>query len=71
MSHKAPSSMKLLCSCGAVAFEARGKPILASICYCDDCQRASHELESLPGAPHILGTDGGTSYVLYRKDRVA
>jgi hypothetical protein len=64
-------TMSLRCSCGAVAFEARGRPIVASICHCDDCQKASRELESLPGAPPILDKNGGTPYVLYRRDRVA
>ena len=61
---------RLRCSCGRVEFEAHGKPILTSICYCDDCQKASHQIESLPKAPRILRDDAGTSYVLYRKDRV-
>ncbi len=63
--------MVVRCSCGRVEFEAKGKPILTSVCHCDDCQRASRQLESLPGAPRLLGEDGGTSYVLYRKDKVA
>jgi hypothetical protein len=63
--------MVVRCSCGRVEFEAKGKPILTSACYCDDCQRASRQLESLPGAPRLLGEDGGTSYVLYRRDKVA
>lgn len=63
--------MTLSCSCGSVAFEARGRPIVASVCHCDDCQKASRELESLPGAPPILDGYGGTPYVLYRRDRVA
>ncbi len=52
--------MKIRCSCGKVEFEAKGKPILVSVCYCDDCQRASRQLQELPGAPHILRNDGGT-----------
>ena len=62
--------MVVRCSCGRVELETQGKPILTSVCYCDDCQRASRQLESLPGAPQLLGEDGGTPYVLYRKDRV-
>ena len=62
--------MLVWCSCGQVEFEANGRPILTSVCYCDDCQRASRQLESLPGAPPLLGPDGGTQYILYRKDRV-
>jgi len=63
--------MVIRCSCGKVEFEAKGRPILTSVCYCDDCQKASRQLESLPGAPRLLGQDGGTPYVLYRKDKVA
>jgi hypothetical protein len=62
--------MVIRCSCGQVEFEAKGKPILTSVCYCDDCRLASRQLESLPGAPRLLGEDGGTSYILYREDRV-
>ncbi len=71
MSHRSTEKASIRCSCGSVEFEARGKPILASICYCDDCQKASRQIESLPNAPRILREDGGTPYVLFRKDRVA
>jgi hypothetical protein len=71
MNTKALPSTMLRCSCGAVEFEARGKPILTSICYCDDCQKGSREIESLTMAPRILDKNGGSSYVLYRRDRVA
>jgi hypothetical protein len=57
------------CSCGAVACEAIGAPIVTVVCYCDDCQRGSLQIETLPGAAPVLGADGGTGYVLYRKDR--
>ncbi len=70
MSHKPVESTRVRCSCGSVEFEARARPILTSVCYCDDCQKASLRIESLPHAPRILGEDRGTSYVLYRKDRV-
>lgn len=63
--------MIVRCACGQVEFEVKSRPILASVCYCDDCQKASRQLEALPGAPRLLGEDGGTPYVLYRKDRVA
>jgi len=63
--------MVIRCSCGQVEIEAKGRPILTSVCYCDDCQRASRELEMLPAAPRLLGQDGGTPYVLFRKDRLA
>ena len=59
----------LTCRCGEVVFELTGKPIMVSVCHCDDCQRASRELEALPGAPKILDPAAGTAYVLHRRDR--
>ncbi len=58
------------CSCGQVAFEAAGAPILSAICYCDSCQAGARQIGALPGAAPILTADSGTEYVLYRKDRV-
>ena len=29
------------CLCGAVRYEARGEPLFAGHCYCDDCRKAS------------------------------
>ncbi len=29
------------CLCGAVRYEARGEPLFAGFCYCEDCRRAS------------------------------
>jgi hypothetical protein len=40
------------------------------VCYCDSCQEGSRQIDALPNARPILGTDGGTAYVLYRKDRI-
>jgi len=71
MADRSNKSASIRCACGSVEFQARGDPILASICYCDDCQKASHQIESLPNAPRILREDGGTPYVLYRRDRIA
>lgn len=58
------------CSCGNVEIEAHGAPITSVDCYCDACQKGSRQIEALPGAAPILGPDGGTPYVLYRKDRI-
>jgi hypothetical protein len=58
------------CSCGAVEFEAIGAPITSVACYCDDCQKGSRQIDALSNAPPVLAPDGGTAYVLYRKDRV-
>ncbi|MFZ5732973.1 MAG: GFA family protein [Pseudomonadota bacterium] len=59
------------CGCGRVAYHAAGKPIACVACYCDDCQAGSHQVDALGGASPVCGADGGTAYVLYRKDRVA
>jgi hypothetical protein len=58
------------CRCGKVKIEAMGRPILAAACYCASCQDAGRRLERLACAPPVLDADGGTSMVLYRKDRV-
>jgi len=33
------------------------------------CQRGSRQIEALPNAAPVLGADGATAYVLYRRDR--
>lgn len=60
------------CRCGAVELAATGRPIIASVCYCDDCQAAARQIATLasPLAP-VDDTDGGTQYLLFRKDRFA
>lgn len=58
------------CACGSVEFEATGAPILGATCYCDDCQEAGRQIEQLRNAPRVVDSDGGTGYLLYRKDRV-
>jgi hypothetical protein len=59
------------CACGGVVFEAIGAPIVAASCFCSSCQTAGRQIEQLPSAPKVLDADGGTSYLLYRRDRVA
>jgi hypothetical protein len=58
------------CSCGAVEIEAVGRPIVAVVCYCDDCQSAARQIEAMPGASPFRQSDGGTPLIAYRKDRV-
>jgi hypothetical protein len=58
------------CRCGKVKLEAVGRPILTGSCYCTSCQEAGRQFEQLASAPPVLDPDGGTSVVLYRKDRV-
>jgi hypothetical protein len=58
------------CQCGKVKFEAVGSPILTGACYCTSCQEAGRQFEQLASAPPVLDPDGGTDFILYRKDRV-
>jgi len=58
------------CVCGCVVFQIVGSPIVSASCYCSTCQTAGREIEQLPAAPKVLDPDGGTSYLLYRKDHV-
>jgi hypothetical protein len=60
----------LRCSCGSVELECIGAPITSVVCYCDDCQEGARQIEALPNARPTRDSDGGTSYVIYRKDRV-
>jgi hypothetical protein len=64
------AEMKALCACGSVELETSGTPITSAVCYCDDCQEGARLIEALPGAGPVQDRDGGTAYVLYRKDRV-
>ena len=59
-----------MCRCGKVKLEAVGRPILTGSCYCTSCQQAGRRFEQLAAAPPALNSDGGTDFVLYRKDRV-
>jgi hypothetical protein len=58
------------CSCGSVELETIGAPIVCAACYCDDCQEGARQIEALPHASPVKGSDGGTEYVVFRKDRV-
>jgi hypothetical protein len=58
------------CACGTVVFETVGEPIATAVCYCDDCQAAAGRIEALPGSGSFRQSDGGTPFVVYRKDRI-
>jgi hypothetical protein len=58
------------CRCGKVEFQIGGAPILRGICYCASCQEAGRRYQAAPGVDSVLAEDGGTDYVLYRKDRI-
>lgn len=62
--------MTATCSCGEVELNAFGKPIVSSVCYCDDCQKGADQIEALSNAYAVRDPDGGTAYILYRKDRI-
>ncbi len=55
------------CRCGEVKVCAWGKPLIVSACYCDDCQASAQKLDLAPAA----GVDGGTEFMLFRRDRIA
>ena len=58
------------CRCGKLELEIAGSPIVHGICYCASCQEAGRRHQAVSGADLVLAEDGGTDYVLYRKDRV-
>jgi hypothetical protein len=58
------------CRCGKVELQIVGAPILRGICYCASCHEAGRRYQVAPGVGSVVGEDGGTDYVLYRKDRV-
>jgi len=66
----AKSGRMARCRCGAVEIEAIGAPIVSSVCYCADCQEGSLQIEALPDAGRVRDEDGGTAYLLFRKDRI-
>ena len=70
MNEKQQKYLSATCECGKVKLVATGRPILASTCYCTSCQEAGRQLEQLASAPPVLNPDGGTDFVLYRKDRI-
>jgi hypothetical protein len=58
------------CACGSVELQASGTPIVGVVCYCDDCQEGGRRVEALARAGPVQDPDGGTAYLLYRKDRL-
>ena len=70
MSVPTKNVMAASCACGSVELEAIGAHITSVVCYCDDCQEGSRQIEALPNARPVRDYDGGTAYIVYRKDRV-
>jgi hypothetical protein len=59
----------LRCYCGTLDLAVAGDPIMTVACYCRSCQTAGGQL-ALPNYPPVVAADGGTPFVLFRKDRV-
>src|SRR5271165_3133996 len=65
-----PPILIATCTCSNVELKALGTPIVSAVCYCDDCQKGSEQIEALPNAGAVRDPDGGTAYILYRRDRI-
>ena len=57
--------------CGAVEVGAWGAPIVVSACYCNYCQEAARRLAASADAAPVAGADGGTEFMVFRRDRIA
>lgn len=63
-------SYTLACACGQFHLEVTGEPLITAECHCNSCRAGSQQLAALPLARPMTADNGGTPYVLYRKDRV-
>ena len=59
----------LACACRQVQLEALSAPIVSTECHCSSCRAAGAKLGIATASP-ILEANGGTRFILYRKDRV-
>ncbi len=59
------------CKCRKVSIGVDDNPIISVAWYCNSCLQAGQQLEKRPKAPPIIDADGGTHFMLYRKDRVS
>lgn len=60
----------LACACGQVQLETQGAPIISTECHCGSCRAAGARLEVAAAASSVLEANGGTRFVLYRKDKI-
>lgn len=65
-----PPSLRLACACGQFEMVLAGEPFISTECHCNSCREAGGRMEKLPLARPMLEPNGGTRFVLYRKDRV-
>jgi hypothetical protein len=61
---------RLACACGNVHIAVEKAPIISTECHCNSCRTAGARLQARESAPPILAANGGTRFVLYRKDRI-
>lgn len=59
------------CRCGAVEVCAWGEPLVVSACHCEDCQAAAQRLAASADLAPTAGADGGTEFMVFRRDRIA
>lgn len=60
---------RLSCACGAFQLEVEKTPIISTECHCNSCREAGDRLQRAGVSP-VLEENGGTQFVLYRKDRI-
>jgi len=58
------------CACGKVRISAKGRPIISSVCYCEDCQAGVRQLEAAGARSDFHDAWGGSGYATYRNDRL-
>lgn len=57
----------LACQCGRFHLQISGDPFVTSECHCNSCRDAAGRMQT---SRPMTGDNGGTPFVLYRKDRV-
>ncbi len=65
-----PEITSLACACGQFHVELIGAPFIATECHCNSCREAERRFAALPASFPLSGPNGGTPYILYRKDRI-
>ena len=64
-------TIEIGCACGQVALTLDRGPFFSTECHCTSCRTAGEALAALPLSRPMLNPNGGTHFVLYRKDRIA
>lgn len=65
-----PDRTRLSCRCGQVHIEVQRAPIIVAECHCASCRDARDRMRRLPDGQDVGAANGGTPFVLYRKDRL-